>query len=107
MVPNTTLKPLKVLKFRFFLLIWIQGIPNLLKNLRDLIASKGLLSFILVAKSAAPEFDPGHVNMDHFFDILFRYKIIWSLSSELWEIIENVYIFYNLPDICRKHGLRH
>jgi hypothetical protein len=62
-----------IFEFRFCNLICgIQWVLDLLKHLKELIASKSLLSFILVAECATPELDPGHVNMDHFIDILFH-----------------------------------
>lgn len=76
-----------VFEFRFLnLRCGIQGVLDLLKHLIELITSKSLLSFILVAESAAPEFYPGHVNMDHFSNILFCFKSSWwPWSFAIWK----------------------
>ena len=71
-----------VFEFRFLDLgSGVQGVLDLLKYLVELVASESLLSFVLVAEGAAPEFYPGHVNVDHFFDVLFCFKSgRWSWS---------------------------
>ena len=76
-----------VFEFRFFLLLSSeQGLLDLLQHLEELIASESLLSFILVAESAAPEFYPGHVNVNHFFDVLFCFESSWwSWSFSIYE----------------------